>query len=269
MNATPIFNKKKMMFYREEHNGYVSIIPPGKPTVERKLLNLTTVEILNEVDGRNTLSNICDEFVKRHPSIPIETLKMDLLFIIYELWANSIIDWKKGENPFMSKYVRELDSGNGLIRIAFEEDTRRLMQFYEDSEGDACNRYSNALLPVDFKMPLLMRYSMFSLNYVYFICERDNKIESTIVMNLDKISSVATIESVDNWNNNFPYYFQKLEELLDEFSIKKYTKIRAILRPNEDNEFRKELLRARFSPIAILEKEIDNSNVELMEYFLN
>ncbi|MCL2607962.1 MAG: PqqD family protein [Methanomassiliicoccaceae archaeon] len=252
-----------MVQYREEKEGHISITPSDRTVTERKLLNRTSKEILDAADGENTVKDIVEVISNRYPSASKELIERDVTTILFHIWKNGIITWKKGGNPFMSDFMIEL-SPNEKVRLAFEEDTKELIEYYTTS--NARNDYYSPLINISIKEPLFIRHSMFTLNHLFFVYEKDGKIESVVIISVDWISSVATIIGMQNVDDKFIEYFPKIAEVMKKFSAKKYNKIRIIIECEGHDEMRLMLRKSGFESTVVLKKEIEDRDLEMFDY---
>lgn len=263
--STPLFKKDALVSYREEKDGFISISPADRLNIERKLLNRTSSEIINTIDGTKTVSDITSHMISLYPFAPQETIENDIVIALFNMWKSGIITWKKGENPFMSEFVIEINP-NERIRLAFEEDTRSIIEFNSIPKSNA--DYQSPVARVDPNESLFIRHSMFSLNHLFFLYEKDEKIESVVIISIDWLLPVANIISMQNVGDSFIEYFPKIVEILKMFGTKKFNKIRAFVTP-EDREVSFRLTKSGFRSIVVLEREIEDNDVEILDFFIN
>jgi len=143
-------------------------------------------------------------------------------------------------------------------------DTKELLEYYTTS--NTRNDYYSPLTKISFKEPLFIRHSMFTLNHLFFVYEKDGKIESVAIISVDWISSVATIIGLQNLDDRFIEYFPKIAEIMKKFSAKKYNKIRIIIECEGHDEMSSMLRKSGFESTVVLKKEIEDRDLEMFDY---
>ncbi len=257
----PIFSKDQMFSYREEKFGYITISPPNRPTIERKILNETSKIILDECNGKNTVKDIIDFLCQKYPEVDRKTIDKDVKTALMNLWSNDIINWKT-ENPLMREYEIKIDSKYD-IRIGFEEDTRNLIEYLKENR-----EFESPIDAVPISEPLFIRHAMFTLNHVFFIVEENKQIRSVIAVNIFRNSSVVAIGNISNLDIDLKKVMPNLVSLLNNFLIHKRTKVRVFLKSDDESLIGK-FQDAGFVKTALLKKEIESEDLIMMDYFVS
>ena len=93
-NYKPIFYNEKLLFYREEKNGYMLISLKEFPELREMVINRTMWEIFLLCDGNNTLADILDIIVSRYNDVNYETVKKDAALVLSKFARLGVIKWE-------------------------------------------------------------------------------------------------------------------------------------------------------------------------------
>lgn len=204
--CVPLYLSKKMVYHREENAGWISITPPLQPVTRPFILNWTGNLILSLSNGRNSVADIYKIMVERFGESEREKMEKDLSDILISLWLHNIITWKKGVHPFMNDFTRVL-SDDYSVKVAFDDDIRKIIKFNAVSHVDNDINFENSIGETGGKSPLRIRFSLFSMDTVYFLLLRNDEVEGLCAVSMTTNYSVATIEFITCKNEIFSEFF--------------------------------------------------------------
>lgn len=270
VNSSSIPMRNNTVTYiRKERQGYVSILLPNSPTPVYEMANVTTMEILKDMDGERNLKDLFTRFSSKYYDIAPSRLEIDFSGVITKLWQCGIIVWKKGSNPFMEQYTRNLE--NGLtVRVAFEEDIDRLLGYVDNYEAkpEYFNFISDTLTPQLFS-PLQLRYAFFNMTHIFFLIEDKEQVIGTVGVSTDKLPNVGEVSYLSLPESIIREVLVKITELSRSATPANLTKLRVYISKNENlsyQGFKKVLNERGFDFIALLKKEINKKDVEMYDY---
>lgn len=61
-NKIPIFKRENLLYFREEKDGYFTIISKKHPETRELIINSTAFKILELADGNRTINEIINDF---------------------------------------------------------------------------------------------------------------------------------------------------------------------------------------------------------------
>lgn len=262
----PVFTIQRMLYYREEKRGYVSLIPPNTTGTLSKLLNGTTAFILKQMSGENTVYDIYNIMVEKYGRSYCKQIENDLSKIIIDLWASNIITWKEGENPLMKEFEKRIDN-EYKVRIAFDFDIKKIIEFIEASnKTDSMIKYINSISLTQEITPLILRYSLFSMNSIFFLLEKDDEIEGVFACNTSPITTTATVDFLICQNEHIEVLLYKAIELINLAAKSESKRIRFFINKDGDEYLKIMLKKVGFESIALLKKELDNIDLEILDW---
>lgn len=136
MISLKIIPCKEMFYIRKE--GYLYRIIPSLGYDFSKIINNTTKEILDKIDGRNSLNEILYYFIQKYSDIGATEIKEDFIKTILNLDAAKIIylKIKDGEDIHMDDNAIYLDNDNSLQIKKFDElDLRELIKYLKKDDN--------------------------------------------------------------------------------------------------------------------------------------
>lgn len=265
----PVFNKNLIPYMRDENNGYLTLTLPNTKYPYYKLINSTTKYILSLMDASRSVKDIYGMMCDKYGSKNSNKISSDLSTILLELWVNGIIKWK-GHCNFMEKFQQIIDNGC-KVRIAFDDDMSIIQRYLQTSYKKREQiKYVNPLIEIDTSLNTVIRASLFNMSYIFFILEKDNKVDGMILIKVPTVSTVATIDMIIYSNDDKElmelFWFNSVK-MINDASIKPVSKVRAFL---DQNSIKEESLfkSIGFQDITELKKEINDQDLKLVEYML-
>ncbi|MEO0129294.1 MAG: PqqD family protein [candidate division WOR-3 bacterium] len=126
-NSVPIFRRENLSYWREEREGYVTLISKVHPETRELIINLTAKEILDLCNGIRAIEEIEDEIQNKYPLVKKEQIKIDVAKTLSSFSRLGIIEWINGDNPFLYRRKEPL-SDNFWMGIGQEEEIHKIGQ---------------------------------------------------------------------------------------------------------------------------------------------
>lgn len=260
----PCFDKDRLSYYRDERGGYATVIPPKRVNIERKILNSTAVEILNLCDGGRTAESIAEVMLERYPKVEKQKIMRDVTFTIIDMWLKGIVTIANYEGQFMKEFSYKI-SEDEYVRLAFDEDSKNILEFLKSVDGPV---FKSPLQPKVIDVPLLLRNSIFSMNKMIFLYEKNGSICGVVCIGAMPPSTACVIDFIYGSDETIQKCYRGIIELIAKFGVSKVTKVKAFLSDADNYHTRKDLINLGFESRGILLKEIGDVDLELMESIL-
>ncbi|EHJ01787.1 hypothetical protein CDLVIII_5305 [Clostridium sp. DL-VIII] len=167
-NYYPIFQKEKIVV--DEKNCNYQLVLSNYDVI---YLSEVAYEILKYCNGENSISEIIDILFNIYDVEKIN-LKNDILITFYELWNNTVVEWKDKKNIFSSLYMYSPKIGVEYKVPIFQEIIKRLK---DEHSRYIFNSHYNKL--VKFSKPYLEKGIKF-LGTLYFDCYDNDKLKFSI-----------------------------------------------------------------------------------------
>lgn len=179
--AIPEYVKSNISFYREEKDGFVTLIPRRFPG-GIKLVNSTAREIIDLCNGSTSVRHIYEAMQQRYPDAKPIVLKKDLQQTLLLLSRSNLIKWKGDYNPFaLPKPLFELRiDRNTRVYRARESDFFDILAFL-DSCGittkksrniEYTNLCESPLVRAGMYNEVLLRMRLFSYIERFYLLEK-------------------------------------------------------------------------------------------------
>lgn len=123
----PVFKRENLLYFREEKEGYFTIISKMHPETRELIINSTAMKILELADGNRTINEIINEFQQKYNDVSKDIIKKDVLKTLSSFTRLGIVEWIN-ENPFLYKYEEPINE-NYSMHIAQEDDIREIESF--------------------------------------------------------------------------------------------------------------------------------------------
>ena len=143
-NYKPIFYNEKLLFYREEKNGYMLISLKEFPELREMVINRTMWEIFLLCDGNNTLADILDIIVSRYNDVNYETVKKDAALVLSKFARLGVIKWENDDDPYIVSNETLCKSGY-KIRLIREKDFKLLLDYLESVDKNCFYTFAQYL----------------------------------------------------------------------------------------------------------------------------
>ena len=262
----PIFSEKRMPFFREENFGYVSIIPPDSVEAPNKLLNKTVAFILKNMNGNNSVNDLYNIMIEKYGNKYSTQIERDLSQTILDLWSNNIIKWKKGANPLMENFKRKIDDSYS-VRVAFDTDIKKILEFMDRSKLiEGLVNYKNPVSLTKDITPLIMRYSLFSMNSIFFLLEKNSEVKGIFACNISPITTTANVDFVIAPDKKMIELIHYATQLINIAAKSESKRIRFFLKKDSDENLKKILEKCGFQKIAFLDNEVNGIDIEMLDW---
>lgn len=264
----PIFSKRRQICYREEKNGYASIVPQGQTIFNPLILNPTTVLMLSLMNGKNTIKDIYSTLVNKYGDKNKEAIRADLAKMLYDLTQNRIVLWGKGGVPYMDNFTKKLDGGYTL-RLAFDNDLRSIVKFINTSDADdTIVSYCNPLQGIDTWSELAIRSALFTMMSCIFVLEHDAQIIGIYSLDQSQTTNTAVISNIICPVEHMNLMFKQSVPLIKKAAVCVPKKLRLYLVDNTSTsaKIKKEVTQELFSSVVVLHNEVDGVDIEMLDY---
>lgn len=262
----PVKNNKNISYIRKEKDGYFSYIPSDKGSEAYKLINPTGQFILNCMNGENSLLDILNILLEKYGNEYKEQITNDLLSLVKQLWISNMINWKEGLDIMEESFKISLND-NLSVRVAFDEDIKDIMKFVKEAETkDGLLDFRNLISTSNNITPLILRYSLFSMETIIFLLENNDSLEGILAISNSPITVTGNLEFAickKDLLEEFLVTSTKLINLVSRFECKKY---RAYLANNDVSKLKKIFLDIGFDYKCKLDNEINNIDVEMFDF---
>lgn len=271
--AIPLFSKGKIPYIREERNNYFTIQLPTGRYPRYQVINRTTYEILQLMDGEKTLEKIIEVLVSKYGENHRAQITNDLEKLIPSLIVTNLITFRKDTWPAMDNLLIVNDKTGNKVKFAFENGVKEVERFLSQKDKIIGFKYAN---PTSYDVAadlVQFRVSMFELGQLFFLMyDASDNVIGVAAFNTSDLSKYIT-NSVCNLNfmfcptKNVGEFLCESVSLVQKIALSKINKVRAFL-PEDKKEEYKELVTVGFKEVALLPKEKDNENLYLMDYLI-
>lgn len=83
LSKVPVFSKSNLEYYRDEKEGYATIIPKKHPEARETVINPTARFILELCNGNMNVNGIRNYMAQLYGNIPENTLMLDLINTLF------------------------------------------------------------------------------------------------------------------------------------------------------------------------------------------
>jgi len=279
-DSIPMFSKDNLMYFRDEKEGYMTLISKEHPETMELIINPTSKEILELCDGKRSIPDIYKTFEEWYPDVSKKRLQLDINKILSTYSRLGIIKWK-GKNPFIDEMKEEI-GGDFSISVGYEEHLPVIMDFL-NSFGipkqelyipDDYYFYLNPiLLPNQEYKDVVIRQKLFSFSEEFFILRDKNKLLGLITMGVPIIqkgkskAGVINLIVIKKEDKIFKNLLEYILRIFPMFSIVEPTKIK-FFSEKEDKDIISHLKENGFVLEGTLKNEIGfNKNLTLYSYY--
>lgn len=157
-------------FQRNELNGSLLIVPKGCSHNEAIIINRTGKEILEQINGERTISDIVNIIARQNGEVPLVQIQNDVDKFINYLFKMNLLSYKGDDKVYTGKQVARI--GDLTIHRCGEGSIKRLLNlFKEETYFD----FLNSVLTKDSYDPLSLRAKLFNYLEEFYILERAGK----------------------------------------------------------------------------------------------
>ncbi|MBW2603508.1 MAG: PqqD family peptide modification chaperone [Deltaproteobacteria bacterium] len=184
--AVPIYQKDAIVFYREEKDGFMTVLLKDS-LGGMKLLNATSRNILDLCDGSNSVAQIHSVLKDRFPQETSNTLLRDLKQALMIMTSENLVRWKDDQNPFLLNQSLFEVRHNAQARVyrATENDFNQITDFVKKATAQEQTSDDPRLVTVIASSfirarifnDLILRSRMFNFTErIYFLEQEGDKI---------------------------------------------------------------------------------------------
>lgn len=267
-DSIPIFNKHIVGYFREENQGFISFSTKDNYQYPM-LLNKSSLDIIALFDGTLSLKAIIEKLIDKYGVENKKLIEKDIYNIILKLWTLGLIKWKNRRIPYMEDFKYKVNE-SVYIEVAFDNKLSEIYRFLKNDDIDSYE-YTSPLSENDWKDNYILRNSLFTMNSIILMIYLENKLQGVIILSPQNSKSASLrLEYIKLTNIQYLSDFLcNINKIIKDVAIKKYSKIYLYTRVNNSND---NLLSKQISNVLIdvctLEKEINNLNIEMYEYYL-
>lgn len=278
LSKVPIFSKSNLEYYRDEKEGYATIIPKKHPETRETIINPTARFILELCNGNMNVNGIRNYMAQLYGNIPENTLMLDLINTLFNFSRLGVIEWKEGGNPLVFRFEKEIENGFRIV-VAQEDDIMEILDFLNKSftkdtveeEGFIC--YINPFKSITDYNEIALRQQLFAFEEEYFLLKNGGVIEGlmSVVLPAGSKSSSASIGLMFLPVFALPGLLSFCAEILPSISVKNLTKIRfsARLGNSMDEGICTHLTSYGFNDEGISRKEIGTMDIINLALYIN
>lgn len=204
-DSIPVFSKDNLLYFRDEKEGYMTLISKEHPETMELIINPTSKEILELCDGKRTISNIYKTFEEWYPKVSKQRLQLDINKTFSTYSRLGIIKWKGG-NPFIDE-MREKIGGDLSISVGYEEHLPIIMDFL-NSFGIPTQEYNipddyyfylnPILLPNQEYKDVVIRQKLFSFSEELFLLREKDELSGLVTIGVPIIQKGKSKAGVIN-----------------------------------------------------------------------
>ncbi len=278
LEPRPIFKISSLSYYRDEKEGYATLVSEKHPELREMVINPTAKDILDLCDGSRGIKEICRKMSENYRGVSENVISKDVSKILGSYSRMGIISWEGGD-PFVKRF--EENFGNGLqIMIAQEEDITDLMTFMEvsrtkdskDLQDFLC--YQNPFSSEKEYCEVAMRQKLFAFTEDFFLLKKDNLLAGLLSISIPVTTkatstSLGIIYAPESFFAGLVAY--SIRHLPRICIIDGITKIKffGITARQMDGKISEYLTKTGFLREGIMRSEIKNKDVEIYSYFYN
>ena len=272
-NYKPIFYNEKLLFYREEKNGYMLISLKEFPELREMVINRTMWEIFLLCDGNNTLADILDIIVARYNDVNYETVKKDTALVLSKFARLGVIKWENDDDPYIVSNETLCKSGY-KIRLIREKDFKLLLDYLESVDKNCFYTFAQ-YLETDYTDINLRAKIFYRLEDFYMLINANDIIECVVGIsnNQSAVFKVANLTFISNTKDieKSSFLLSFLCNTYNDNALKTVLKIRAIIDSNNDNKHIKSILtQVGFIKETTLMNELGkNHGVDYFSFYYN
>ncbi len=276
LEISPLFDENNLMFFREEKDGYYSMVSKSPTSTEMvKIINGTTKLIMELCDGNNSLKDIIGQLIKKFPNVSQELISKDIVNIITNLHQNGFLTFKQDNNlvQLSKPQQKHSVSSNTFVYKANVTDSVKISKLILDKAESQNDAYLLNLYNRKFtygKNLLSTRISEESEEV--FVLEQNNEIIG--VMSINNTCSKFTKSEISMFviknDNDLVLNFNRLITFIsnDVNSFANKLKVNIISSNEGSNPFEKEILNLGFENEGVFKSEAgDNMAVAVYAKF--
>jgi len=272
-NYKPIFYNEKLLFYREEKNGYMLISLKEFPELREMVINRTMWEFFLLCDGNNTLSDIIGIIVSRYNDVNYETVKKDAALVLSKFARLGIIKWENDDDPYIVSNETLCKSGY-KIRLIREKDFKLLLDYLESIDKNSFYTFAQ-YLDTDYTDINLRAKIFYRLEDFYMLINANDSIECVVGIssNQSAVFKVANLTFISNTKDieKCSFLLSFLCNMYNDDALKTVLKLRAIIDSNNDNRHIESMLtQIGFVKETTLMNELGkNHSVDYFSFYYN
>lgn len=266
----PRLLENNIEYFREENEGYLTIVPLIEKGLKDEVFNQTVKYILASCNGSNSIKDIIESLCDIYPEINRLKISEDVFSTLRYFKQLDVIDTGR-ENLAMNKIYK---IGNGYtVTSTNEENYQEIVDLVKFAKVHSEIYHEDIFHSpdTDEELELAIRYNLFSFSSEFYLLKKDNDI-------LGLISVI--VRPLKNSTVSFLNYFICLDktmaakflntviENINTISLSKITKVVANLEDNKEDKLRSYLLESNFIEEAYLKNEIEENSLFRMAYVI-
>lgn len=273
------FNRKKIIpklleqnieYFREENDGYLTLVPSAEKGLKDEIFNPTVKYILASCDGKKSIGDIISEMSNMYPDVEREKIAGDVYSTLRFFKQVEIIDLG-GESLIMNSIYK---IGNGYtVETINEENYQEIVDFILSSKeqaeifhDDVFHRPCN-----DDELELSIRFHLFSFSSEFYFLKKNSEIRGllSIITRPLKNSSASFINYLTCLDKSVASDFLgTVIANLNTFTIHEITKIVLNLEEETETHLLDVLSEASFVKEAYLKNEVNGNSLYRMVYMV-
>lgn len=233
----PYYNQEKVFYIRKENNNHYSIVSKTNLGGDKvKIINQTSMYIMEQCDGKRSINEIVSELHNKFPEVDKEIIQNDVLGTIFFLKETGFVEINKAEvNEIEPPVFKE---GYKLSKLE-QKDSKRISEFILNTfNEESKDFYVNSINESFLYNPLVLDQRLANETEELFLIEKDSEILGVIgVSNEASYFSKSEISLIIIKNNDIEilstllldYTLNDIKDFADKIKIN-------IVAPNENQE---------------------------------
>ncbi|MBM7836237.1 PqqD family protein [Clostridium sardiniense] len=180
LECKPIFNKKNLIYQRNEKKGITTFISKHHPELQALEMNEQTNNILNLCDGKKSINEISNKIKSNYSNVTLEEVQEDITNIIFVLWRIGIVEWN-GEHAFKNIYEKSID--NVKYKMLTEDEVIKLIREIDKLDDRESKLFHTPYVTLDYILNISSaRQRVFHATEEYFRLDIDSKSILTLAL---------------------------------------------------------------------------------------
>lgn len=279
MISKPKFDYGLLEYYRDEREGYVTLIPKFHQETRELIANQTAIDVLKLCDGSRSVEEIIDRFSRSYPHVDTHLLTNDVNAILASYTRLGTIIWD-GENPFKVTLESAIEE-DIVASLAQEEELPQILDLigkfgFESPALKTVDNYCLYRSPfiVDNELSAVsIRYRLFSFFEDFFLLRRSDELIGmiSIQMPFEEIKTAATLKTVISPRHVAARFLEYALGELRKIAIRDIHKVEVFVKHNQAGT---DMLLQSFNKASFIDEcelirdEVGiGSRLKLMSYF--
>jgi len=259
----PIYSPENVIHFREEREGYVSLVSRAHPEAREIILNRTTNQIMKLCDGTLTLEEVLTRMEQFYPNVPRERIRKDVAGTLGSLTHLGVVTWEFA-NPFENRW--QADLGDGFWgHVAQESDFRVIMDLlgrWSDQSNDSVLFHQSAQMVDQDYAEVIVRSKLFNYSEEFFLLTSGPDLDravglATVSVPMLGNSTAAQLSRLMSPRDQVGRFLGYVVERLPIVGARRMTKLKCLISDKpSDLDMEKSILAIGFEQEGVLKSEV-------------